>query len=293
MRLRALLGDYPVTHALRSGALRSSSVELDFADVPRAAAGFKRVVRALEFDVAELAIVTFLMAKAYGKPLVLLPAVLVSRFQHPYLVYNVERGVLRPRDLAGKRIGIRSWTVTTVTWLRGMLAEQGVDPASVTWISFEEPHVAEFVDPPSVRSAPQGATLAGMLLAGDIDAAILAEPTDDPRLRPVFADPQAAAAEWQRTHGAVQINHMVVVKESLAREHPDAVREVWRLLVASKRAAGLPKPSAPDTEPFGLEANRRNLEVAIDYVYRQGLIPRPFDVEALFDDATRDLRPDA
>src|SRR5436305_14495769 len=113
MKLRALLGDYPVTHALRSGSLRSSGVELDFADVPRPAAAFKRVVRALEFDVAELAIVTFLMAKAYGKPLVLLPAVVFARFQHPYLVYNAERGVLRAEDLAGRRSGIRSWTVTT------------------------------------------------------------------------------------------------------------------------------------------------------------------------------------
>src|SRR6185369_11579077 len=118
-------------------------------------------------------------------------------------------------------------------WLRGMLAEHGVDPASVTWTAFEEPHVAEFVDPPSVRAAPPGATLSGMLLAGEIDAAILGEPVDDPRIRPVFEDPKAAAADWQREHGgALQINHMVVVKEALAREHPDAVREVWRLLVA-------------------------------------------------------------
>jgi 4,5-dihydroxyphthalate decarboxylase len=290
MKLRTLLGDYPVTHALRSGALRSPAIELDCADVPRAAAGFKRVVRALEFDVAELAIVTFLMAKAYGKPLVLLPAVVVARFQHPFLVYSAERGVLRPADLAGRRIGIRSWTVTTVTWLRGMLAEHGVDPASVTWTAFEEPHVAEFVDPPSVRAAPPGATLSGMLLAGEIDAAILGEPVDDPRIRPVFEDPKAAAAAWQREHGgALQINHMVVVKEALAREHPDAVREVWRLLVASKRAAGLPKPGTVDTEPFGLEANRRNLEVAIEYVHRQGLIPRRFSVDELFDDTTRAL----
>lgn len=290
MKLRALLGDYPVTHALRSGALRSPDVELDFADLPRAAAGFKRVVRTLEFDVAELAIVTFLMAKAYGKPLVLMPAVVVSRFQHPFLVYNAERGVLRPQDLAGRRIGIRSWTVTTVTWLRGMLAELGVDPASVTWISSEEPHVAEFVDPPSVQHAPAGATLPELLLSGAVDAAILAEPADDPRIRTLFEDPHAAAAAWQRAHdGALQINHMVVVKAALSRDHADAVREFWRLLGESKRTAGLPRPGAADSEPFGLEANRRNLEVAVDYVHRQGLIPQRFSVDELFDDTTRAL----
>jgi 4,5-dihydroxyphthalate decarboxylase len=289
MKLHTLLGDYPVTHALRSGALRSPSIELEFAEAPRPSSAFKRVVRSLEFDVAELAIVTFLMAKAHGKPLVLLPAVIFARFQHPYLVYNAERGTLRPGDLNGRRIGIRSWTVTTVVWLRGILAEHGVDPAGVTWVTFEEPHVAEFVDPPSVHRAPEGKTLPGMLLAGEIDAAILGEPVDDPRLRTVFADPDAAARQWQRDHDALQINHMVVVKEALARDHPDAVREVWRLLVESRNAAGLSGDVAA-ASPFGVEANRRNLEVAIDYVYRQGLIPRRFAVDELFDATTGALR---
>jgi 4,5-dihydroxyphthalate decarboxylase len=266
--------------------LRSPALELDFAHVPRPAAGFKRVVRTLEFDVAELAIVTFLMAKAYGKPLVLMPAVVFARFQHPYLVYDATRGVLRAEDLNGRRIGIRSWTVTTVVWLRGILAEHGVDPARVTWVTFEEPHVAEFVDPPSVQRAPEGKTLTGMLLAGDIDAAIVGEPVDDPRVKTVFPNPDAAAHQWACDHDALQINHMVVVKDALSREHPDAVREVWRLLVESKRAA--PSGSA-DSTPFGLEANCRNLDVAIDYVYRQGLIPRRFAVDELFDGTTRGL----
>ncbi len=83
---------------------------------------------------------------------------------------------------------------------------------------------------------------------------------------------------------------MVVVTEALARSDPDAVREAWRLLAESKRAAGLPVPGELDTTPFGLEANRRNLEVAIDCVYRQRLIPRRFTVDELFDDVTRALK---
>ena len=113
--------------------------------------------------------------------------------------------MLRAQDLPGRRIGIRSWTVTTVMWLRGILAEQGVDPGSVTWVTFEEPHVAEFVDPPHVQHAPSEKTLAGMLIAGEIDAAVLGEPVNDPRIRTVFEDPQAAAQSWRHTHGALQI----------------------------------------------------------------------------------------
>ncbi|HYS50993.1 MAG TPA: phosphate ABC transporter substrate-binding protein, partial [Burkholderiales bacterium] len=133
--VRTLLGDYPVTLALKKGEVKSSSVSLEFADVKTPSTAFKRVVRSLEFDCAELAIVTFLMAKAHGKPLVLLPAVVLARFQHPHIVYNIERGPLAPDDLAGRRVGTRSYTVTTSTWLRGILAnEHGVDIDRVKWV---------------------------------------------------------------------------------------------------------------------------------------------------------------
>ena len=80
---------------------------------------------------------------------------------------------------------------------------------------------------------------------------------------------------------------MVTVSEKLARENPDIVREIYRLLTESKKAGGLPTGAGPDLNPMGVEANRRNLEVAIDYCHRQGLIPRKFTVDELFDDTTR------
>jgi 4,5-dihydroxyphthalate decarboxylase len=290
VRLRALFGDYPVTAALKKGAVRSPYVELDFADVKVPNTAFKRVVRDLEFDVAELAIVTFLMAKAHGKPLVLMPAVLLGRFQHPFIVYNAERGPLAPGDLAGRRVGIRSYSVTTVTWIRGVLADDyGVDLDRVKWVTFEDAHVAEFRDPPAVERASAGKDLVQMLLAGEVDAAIVGAVPSDPRLKPLIADPAAAAEAWRRKNGALQINHMVAVKDSLSKSSPRAVQEIYRLLVESKQAAGLPAKGELDANPFGVAANRRNLEVAIDYVHRQGLIPRRFEVDELFDDVTRAL----
>src|SRR5262245_45993585 len=129
-----------------------------------------------------------------------------------------------------------------------------------------------------------------MLLAGELDAAILGGvPAADSPLKPLIPDPSAAARDWQRRHNAIQINHMVVITEALARAQPDAVREAYRLLAEAKRAAGLPRPGELDTTPFGLEANRRNLEVAIDCVVRQRLIPRRLTVDELFDDFTRTL----
>jgi 4,5-dihydroxyphthalate decarboxylase len=285
-----LLGDYPVTQALKRGEVKSAELSLDFADVKTVSTAFKRVVRNLEFDCSELAVVTFLMAKAYGKPLSLLPAVVMARFQHPHIVYNMERGPLSPADLAGRRVGTRSYTVTTSTWLRGILADDyGVDLDRVKWVTFEEAHVAEFRDPPSVERAPEGKELTAMLLAGEVDAAIMPAVPTDPRLKPLIPDPAGAAEAWRKKYGAIQVNHMVVVKDSLSKSQPEAVREIYRLLERSKKAANLPKAGEIDTNPFGLEANRRNLEVVIDTVFRQGMIPRRFAVDELFDDVTRRL----
>jgi 4,5-dihydroxyphthalate decarboxylase len=226
VNLKTLLGDYSVTAALRRGDIASQRVHLDFADVKTPNTAFKRVVRDLEFDVAELAIVTYLIARAHGKPLVLLPAVLVARFQHPFIVYNAARGSLVPADLPGKRVGVRSYSVTTGAWIRGILAEDfGVDTGRVRWVTFEDPHVAEFRDPPGVERAPAGRDLVEMLLAGDLDAAIVGAPVADPRVKTLFPDPAAAARDWQARHGAIQINHMVVVRAALSQTDPDAVRE--------------------------------------------------------------------
>ena len=278
VRLNALLGDYPVTRALKEGRVRSSRLELEFAPAATPATAFKRVVRGLEFDVAELALVTFLMARDRGAPLLLLPAVVVARFQHPLLVRDAARPAFAPRALEGRRVGVRSYSVTTGMWIRAILAEDhGVDCARVTWVTFEEAHVADFRDPPNVERAPDGKDMVAMLLAGELDAAIVAERAlADARLASVIPDPAAAAHAWRAKHRALQINHMVAVKESLARANPDAVREVWRLLAESRAAAG-----GPQLNPFGWDANRRNLAVAIEQTWRQGLIARRYTVDEL------------
>lgn len=289
LRLKTLLGDYPNTEALRRGRLTSPGVAFDFADVPQVSSAFKRTVRNLEFDVSELAIVTYLMAKAHGKPYVLLPAVVLGRFQHPFIVYNSARGALRPEDLNGKRVGIRSYSVTTTMWLRGILSsDYGVRLDSVKWVTFEEAHVAEFRDPPNIERAPAGKDILNMLLDGEVDAAVLGSITlPDPRLKRLIPDPEKAAKDWHARYGTIQINHMVTVRDTLTKSNPDGVREIYRLLKEAKRLG--PAADAFDMAPMGLESMRRGLEVAIDFVHRQNLIPRKFAVDELFDDVTRKL----
>jgi 4,5-dihydroxyphthalate decarboxylase len=267
--MKALLGDYPVTRVFKQES------GLEFADVKVPNTAFKRVVRDLEFDVAELALMTFLLARAHGKPYRLLPAVVTARFQHSTLAYNPERGALSPDKLEGKKVGMRSYSVTTAAWVRGILADDyGVNLDRVNWITFEDPHVAEFKDPPNATRMPPGKDITAMLLAGEIDAAILAEPPKDGPLKPLIPDPAAAAAAWRKKNNAIQINHMVTVKNTVS---PAAASSLYEELKKSREAAG-----NPEMNPFGLEENRRNLEVAIDCVYRQRMIPRRFSVEELF-----------
>jgi 4,5-dihydroxyphthalate decarboxylase len=270
--LTTLMGDYPVTKQFRT-----QTDKFAFAAIKGGPAGeFKRVVRNLEFDVAEMAIMTHLIAKAHGKPYRLLPFVVLARFQHPFLVYNAARGALAPEDLHGKRVGVRSYSVTTGAWIRHILAEDHrVDLARIHWITFEEAHVAEFRDPPNVQRAPAGKDIMGMLRSGELDAAIVGAIPKDESIKPLIPDPEAAGRRWAEKHGAIQLNHLVVVKNSVSRDMAD---EVYRLLLESKKAAG-----NPPMLPHGLEANRRNLEVAIDCAYKQALIPRRFAVDELFE----------
>jgi 4,5-dihydroxyphthalate decarboxylase len=290
LKLKTMLGDYPITKALKAGAVRSDLVDLDCVEVKVANNLFKQVVREAKYDVAELAIVTYLQAKACGKPYVLVPAVLVSRGQHHTIAYNPDRGPLRPSELNGKRVGVRAYTVTTGTWVRGILAtDYGVDINKVEWITFEDPHVAEYRDPAIVKRAREGKELTQMLLDGDVAAGIVGDKLPDPKLKHLIPDAEAAAQKWAERHHGVPINHMLVVSQELSRSRPDAVKDVFRQLHASKRAAGLPDGGALDRYRFGVEACRPILEIIIEFCHRQQLIPRRMSVDELFDDTTRAL----
>jgi 4,5-dihydroxyphthalate decarboxylase len=279
MRLRTLLGDHPCTAALKDGSVKSASVAFDFADYSPTNKGFKPMVREQAFDVAEMAIVTYLMAKSFGKPMVLLPNVVLARFQHAYALYNTKQGELKPLDLNGKRIGIRSFTTTTGAWLRGILAnDYGVDLDSIDWVTFEDAHVAEFRD--TTKRAPAGKQIIRMLIDGELDA-VLGEKAEHPDLKPLFSDAAAEERSWFARHHVLPINHMVVVSQTLSHDHPEAVREVHRML--SEAANGLP----PD---FSRDEMNRSLEMISRYAAQQGLIPRAFAADELFDDLTRTLR---
>ncbi|MGB6535097.1 MAG: hypothetical protein WBF58_03955 [Xanthobacteraceae bacterium] len=291
--INACFGTYPNTQALKTGQIKSDRVKLNLTEVTPVYKAFTMMVREQRFDISEMALVTYLQGKAFGKPIVLMPATMVGRFQHGTMLYNSERGTVTPHDLAGRKIGVRSFAQTTGCWLRGILwKDYGLDNSKVKWVTFEDAHVPEFKDPPGVERAAEGKDMTKMVLDGELDAAIFGTAVPaDPRLKSVIPDPDAAAREWYKKYGTVPLNHMVVVKASLSKSDPGAVREVFRMLHESKKAAGLPKPGAIDTLPFGFEAVKPALDLMSSYALEMKIIPRRYSVEELFDDTTRGMKP--
>ena len=290
--LDACFGTYPQTQALKSGQIKSDRVALRLTEVNPVYKAFLMMAREQKFDISEMALATYLQAKAYGKPLTLMPATMMGRFQHGTMLYNSERGTVTPESLPGRRVGVRSFAQTTGVWLRGILwKDYGLDLGKVRWVTFEDAHLAEFRDPAGVERAAEGKDVTKMVLDGELDAAIFGGnmPTD-PRLKSVIPDPDAAAKDWYKTHGTVPLNHMVVVKSSLAKSDPGAVREVFRMLRESKQAAGLPRPGTIDTLPFGFNAVKPPLDLISSYALEMKIIPRRYSVEELFDDTTRALQ---
>jgi 4,5-dihydroxyphthalate decarboxylase len=287
--LRIAIGDYPHTLPLKRGTVASPWLTLDFVAVAPMHKAFKPMVREHAYDASEMALVTYLQAKAYGKGLTLLPAAMLARFQHGTLLCNAARRKLSPADLPGKRIGVRAYSQTTGAWIRGILQnDYRLDLSAVQWVTFEDAHVAEAKDPPGVIRAGADRDITQMLIDGELDAAIYgAALPDDARLQSVIPDPDAAARAWYAVHGLVPVNHMVVVTDALLREKPQAVAELYRLLEAGKAAAGKPEAGiaaagAIDTAPFGQAANRACLDLLMSYAAQQRLIPRPIAIDALY-----------
>lgn len=271
--LRAAIGAYPETAALLAGRVGSDVLALDLVRHDPPSRAFAPMVRQAAFDVSEMAIATFLMARAYDKPMVLLPVVLAERAQEAALLTRAEGRVRGPADLAGGHIAVRAYSQTTAMWLRGSLAElHGIRADAQRWTTFEAAHIPEFRDPPWVTRAAPGQALLAMATGGEADAAIFGNDLpDDPGLRPVFPDAAAAGAAFQARHGFIPVNHLLVVTREVAEASPHLLSELLRMLRDSGAAIR------------SREALRPALALALRYCAEQGMLPRALTPEQAWD----------
>ena len=299
-RLKTALVTRSHTKALKDGTVTPRTFDFAFEEVPTIINAFRRMVRGLEFDISEMAITTYLCARAYGKGFIAIPVFPMRAFHHGAILHNVKAGIRRPKDLEGRRVGVnRGYTVTTGVWARSILQHQyGVDLKRITWVLSGDEHVAEYQPPANVVPIEKGKKMEEMLVAGEIPAAIGVQ-VDSPDVKPLIENAREAGFDALRERGLYPINHTVVVSNDVLAAHPDLAADLFNAFSEAKRpyiarlAAGEIENAddaffktvmdiTSDPLPYGIEPNRRMLEAVINHAVEQHIIPRRVDVDELF-----------
>jgi 4,5-dihydroxyphthalate decarboxylase len=307
LKLKTVTRTQGNNQALKDGTVKPRTFEFDFVEVDPLIDAFRRMVRGSEFDICEMAITTYLCARAHGKRMTAIPVFLVRAFHHGAILVNA--GIKTPKDLEGKRVGVnRGYTVTTGVWARAVLQhEHGVDLSKITWVLSGDEHVAEFKEPANVVPIEKGKKMADMVISGELAGAIGVE-IDHPDVKPLIANAQEAGLDALRRRGHYPINHTVVVKDELLDAHPDLARDAFQAFAEAKRtyldrlkSGKIDKPTAVDKLhqrvmditgdplPYGITPNRRVIEELIQTSVRQGIISRQVAAEELFAPSTRGL----
>ena len=296
--------------ALKDGTVKPRTFAFDFVEVDPLIDAFRRMVRGLEFDLCEMAMTTYIVAREHGKRMTGIPIFLMRAFHHGAIVHNTKSGIRTPKDLEGRKVGVnRGYTVTTGLWARSVLAHQyGVDLSKITWVLSGDEHVAEFRPPANVVALEKGRKMADALTAGDLSAAIGVE-ADHPDVKPLIANPKDAAFDALRARGHYPINHLMVIKDDILAAHPDIALDIFdaftdakRLYVERLKTGAIEKPTAVDETyrrvmevtgkdplPYGIAPNRQALDELIASALEQKVLTRPVSVEALFPANTHGL----
>jgi 4,5-dihydroxyphthalate decarboxylase len=309
LKLKTVTRTQGNNRALKDGTVKPKTFEFAFEEVDPLIAAFRRMVRGNEFDICEMAITTYICAKAHGKPMTAVPVFLVRAFHHGAILANTKAGIRTPKDLEGKKVGVnRGYTVTTGVWARSILQdEHGVDLSKITWVLSGDEHVAEYRPPANVVPIEQGKNMGDMLASGELVAAIGVE-TKAPDVKPLIPDALEAGLAALRRRGHYPINHLVVIKDELIERHPDLAADVFSAFAESKRrylerlkAGKIEKPTevdevyrrvmeiTSDPLPYGIAPNRKVIDELIGHALTQGIITKPVTADELFAPSTRGL----
>jgi 4,5-dihydroxyphthalate decarboxylase len=319
--LKIAIGTYGHTRALKWGDVQIEGVDPAFVEVVPIIGAFRRMVRDVEFDICEMAPTTYMIARALGAPYIALPIFLMRRFHHGGFVVRPDAGIKVPKDLEGKKVGVRAYSVTTGVWTRGIFVnEYGLDSAKVTWVVDDEEHVTTLKLPPNVVHAPEGKSLQSMMKAGEIQAGFTG-PAGVGRAGPpisgwdkagtaaaatdtypeLIADVEKVEADWFRSSGIYPIHGLIVVKDEHIKRYPWLARSLMNAFVAAKKPyleelKGGQGDSPEDKRyrnflslmsdplPYGSAANRASIEALVTYSLQQKLIPARPQLDQVFVD---------
>ncbi len=317
LRLKTAIATYGHTAAIKDGRVSIEGVSPEFIEINPIIQAFRRMVRDVEFDICEMAPATYMIARSFGAPFKALPVFIYRRFHHGGFVYRADAGIKKPKDLEGKHVGVRAYSVSTGIWTRGILAnDYGVDNSKITWVVDDEEHVTQLKLPSNVVHAPPGQSLVSMMASGALQAAFTGPagigragapkdgwdaPKVDATYRELFDNVEQCEAEWFRKTKIYPTHGLIVVKDSVLAEHPWVAKSLFKAfsqakdLYLARLNAGDIKTDTDrnyaalskivgDPLPYGVKANLPAIEALIKYCFQQGLLPRHYAVGDMFVD---------
>ncbi|MCA1442634.1 ABC transporter substrate-binding protein [Ensifer sp. IC4062] len=315
IELTLACGDYEIVRALKEGDARPDGIELTILTEMDSTTRHWRFLRNGEFDVAEVSLSSYIAAKTRGLPFAAIPVFLHRRFRHGFIFTNSQSGIREPKDLIGRKVGVKSYLVTATLWLRGLLeSEYGIPHKSIDWYAELDEDV-DFTPPEGLRlhRLPDDKSVEQMLLDGEIDALLhpdLIEPivNRDPRVGRLFPDYKREEIAYYRRTGIFPIMHVLGIRPEIVERHPWVPINLYQAFNEAKRIA-MRRMENPRIVPlawyreaweeqqeilgddpwaYGLDGqNRRTLETVVSYAHEQGLIDRNVPLSELFLDVSQ------
>jgi 4,5-dihydroxyphthalate decarboxylase len=314
-KLSIVLGQHGQVRDLRDGAVGVDGFELEFIEKKRMPDAYREMARSQPYDICEMAPTSYLMAVAAGAPITALALPMTRRFRHAGMQRLRMSTIRDPKDLEGRRAGVRTYSVTAAVWTRGIFADEyGLDPDKVTWITEEEENVQSFATPPNVQRLAEGTSLADLMRRGELEAAFggLAGAGNelDDELVEIVEDADDRERDWFRRTGIYPLHGMIVVRNDVLERHPGLALALFDAFTQAKQnylerirsgeAAGAEDIRYRDLAqwvgdplPYGFDENRQSLAALVRYAHRQRLIPHEPPLQTVFLDprvASRETR---
>jgi 4,5-dihydroxyphthalate decarboxylase len=320
LKLKIAVAEFPHTSAVRDGSIPIEGVDAEMLTIHPQIGAFRRMVRNVEFDVCEIAPTTYIIARAYGAPFTALPIFVTRTFHHSGLLVRPDAGIKTPKDLEGKKVGVRAYSVTTGVWTRAVLMEEfGLDSTKVIWVVDDEEHVTQLKLPPNVIHAPPGRSLADMMAGDELVAGFhgnagigrSGSPTDggwkevEANYPDLFPNAKELEADWYKRTGIYPMHGTIVVKDSILKEHPWVAKSIYNAFARAKdewlaklnregptdktesKYDKLRKIVGPDPLPYGIEPNLPTIQALERAAFNQGLTPKRMTLEELFVDPAK------
>ena len=244
LKLTLACGDYEIIKPLKEGTVEADGIELNVLTAMDSTTRHWRFLRNQDFDVGEVSCSSYIASKDKGFPFEAIPVFLHRRFRHGFVFINTSKGITKPTDLIGKKVGLKQYQSTAILWLRGLLDhEYGVPFKSMDWYT-ELAEAVEFTPPPGLRlqRIPDDKSIETMLAEGEIDALIhpdLIQPLidKDPRVGRLFPNYKQEEVEFFKRTSIFPIMHVMGLKKEITEKYPWAAMNLQIAFEKSKAVA--------------------------------------------------------